>query len=230
MLMKSEGAIERRCNDGVIVPRAMRRLARALAVFPAVPARRFLLAALLMLALWPVNAAAQTAADSARPATWARPVSVAGVPNLHQVDGNFFRSAQPEARGFKALATQYGVKIIVSLRAFNSDEPLTRGLNLRLARFKIHTWHIEREDVVGALRTLRRATKEGPVLLHCQHGADRTGLIAALYRIVYEGWGKQAALDEMLNGKFGYHAVWGNIPRYIQRVDVARLRRDIGVP
>jgi protein tyrosine/serine phosphatase len=172
---------------------------------------------------------AQESSRDARPAKWAQPVSVKGVPNLHQVESNFYRSAQPEAQGFKTLATQYGVRTVVSLRAFNSDAPLTRGLNLKLVRFPVHTWHIEREDVVGALRTLRIATKEGPVLLHCQHGADRTGLITALYRILYEGWSKQAASDEMLNGEFGYHAVWGNIPRYIRDVDVAQLKREVGV-
>ena len=187
--MNSENVIKRGDND-VIMAHAMPRL---------------LVAVLLMLPLWAIDGMAQTAA--ARPDAWAKPVSAAGVPNLHQVAGNFYRSAQPDAQGFKTLAAQYGVKTVISLRAFNSDEPLTRGLNLRLARFKIHTWHIEREDVVRALRTLRQAVKEGPVLLHCQHGADRTGLITALYRIVYEGWSKPAALDEMLNGKFGYHAV-----------------------
>ena len=168
--------------------------------------------------------------DGARPASWARPIDAAGVPNLHQVEKNFYRSAQPTAEGFKLLTTQYGVKTVVSLRAFNADEPLARGLDLRLVRYKIHTWHIEREDVVGALRSLRAAAKAAPVLLHCQHGADRTGLITALYRILYEDWSKQAAADEMLNGKFGYHAVWGNIPRYVRSVDKEALRREVGLP
>jgi protein tyrosine/serine phosphatase len=128
---------------------------------------------------------------------------------LHLVDKKFYRSAQPDANGFKALATGHGVRTVISLRAFNSDRPLTRGLDLRLARFPIHTWHIEREDVVGALRTLRLTTREGPTLLHCQHGADRTGMIVALYRVLYQGWSKDAALDEMHNGNFGFHAVWG---------------------
>ena len=189
----------------------------------------FLVAVLLVLPPSGREGAAQNSVTSARPAAWARPVSVKGVPNLHQVESNFYRSAQPEAQGFKILATQYGVRTVVSLRAFNSDAPLTRGLNLKLVRFPVHTWHIEREDVVGALRTLRNATKGGPVLLHCQHGADRTGLIMALYRILFEGWSKQAASDEMLNGEFGYHAVWGNIPRYIRNVDVAQLKREVGV-
>ena len=122
-------------------------------------------------------------------ADWATPIPLDGVPKLHRVARNFYRSAQPDARGFKALVEKYGVRTIVSLRAFHSDGPLTTGLPVRLYNFPMHTWHIEREDVVGALRALRGSTQHGPTLLHCQHGADRTGLITALYRIIlYQGW------------------------------------------
>ena len=55
-------------------------------------------------------------------------------------------------------------------------------------------------------------------------------MIAALFRIVYQGWSKDVALDEMQNGNFGFHAVWGNIPRYIRNANVERLKRDVGVP
>jgi len=170
------------------------------------------------------------AQEGARPKQWAMPVSLEGAPNLHRVEDNIFRSAQPDANGFKALARAYGVRTVISLRAFNSDEPLARGLDLKLVRIRINTWNIEREDVVAALQNLRRASREAPVLVHCQHGADRTGMISALYRILYQGWSKAAALDEMRHGMFGYHAVWGNIPRFIRRVDVEELRRDVAVP
>jgi protein tyrosine/serine phosphatase len=168
--------------------------------------------------------------DGARPKEWATPLALEGAPNLHQVEKNFFRSAQPDATGFKGLSTTHGVRTVISLRAFNADEPLATGLDLKLRRVRINTWNIKRKDVVTALQDLRRASRDAPVLLHCQHGADRTGMISALYRILYQGWSKVSALDEMQNGKFGYHAVWGNIPRFIRRVDVEGLRRDVGVP
>ena len=47
---------------------------------------------------------------------------------------------------------------------------------------------------------------EGPVLVHCKHGADRTGCIVALYRIVFQSWSKEAAIDEMHNGGYGFIA------------------------
>jgi protein tyrosine/serine phosphatase len=170
------------------------------------------------------------AQETTRPKEWAMPVLLDGAPNLHRVEEKFFRSAQPDAQGFKGLSTTHGVRTVISLRAFNSDEPLTSGLGLKLVRIRINTWNIQRDDVVAALQNLRRASRDAPILLHCQHGADRTGMITALYRVLYQGWSKVAALDEMQNGMFGYHAVWGNIPRFIRRVDVEQLRRDVGVP
>jgi protein tyrosine/serine phosphatase len=169
--------------------------------------------------------AEQAATTQSRPATWAAPVAIAGVPNLHRVAPNFYRSAQPEASGFQALAKDPGIKTVVSLRAFNSDERPAAGTGIKLVRIKIHTWHIETEDVVKALSEVRKAEATGPVLLHCQHGADRTGLVTALYRLLYQSWTKDAALDEMQHGSFGYHAMWGNIPRYLKAVNVEALKQ-----
>lgn len=52
------------------------------------------------------------------------------------------------------------------------------------------------------------AEAETPVLVHCSHGADRTGLVCALYRIHFQNWEKEEALAEMLEGGFGYHIFW----------------------
>ena len=161
---------------------------------------------------------------NAWPRRWARPIPVDGVPNLHRVSANFYRSAQPTAIGIEAVAKKYHIRTVISLRHWHSDNSLVAGTSIHVTNIPMNTWHIETEDVVRALKLLRAAQEQGPVLLHCQHGADRTGLITALYRIVYQGWNKDQALDEMLHGGFGYHAVWGNIPDYVRNVDIAWLR------
>lgn len=175
--------------------------------------------------------ASQTTTPAApRPSQWAQPVTLDGVPNLHQVSSTLYRSAQPKKRGFRSLVAELGVKTDITLRATHSDEKHVQGLGIEIVAIPMHTWHIEREDVVAALRAIRAAEKRGPVLLHCQHGADRTGLISALYRIVFQGWSKDAAAAEMLQGGFGYHAVWGNIPTFINTVDIAALKKDVEAP
>ena len=81
----------------------------------------------------------------------------------------------------------------------------------------------------AALRAVRKAqARWAAVLLHCQHGADRTGLISALHRVIFESWSKADALAEMRQGEFGYHAVWGNIPTYLKKVDIAALKSAVG--
>ena len=179
---------------------------------------------------------AKTQNSEARPPiernpSWALKVlDVPEVPKLFLVEPNFYRSPQPTKEGFKALVIGKGLRTVVNLRASHSDDRLTQGLELRLFNFKMRAWHIERMDVVGALRALRSETRTGPTLLHCTLGADRTGLVAALYRIIYQGWSKHAALEEMEDGGFGFHDIWINIPRYIDEIDIGQLKRDVGVP
>lgn len=173
------------------------------------------------------NAQGKEPVASIRPIDWGVPVKLDGVPNLHRVTPVFYRSAQPLKEGFPALQRDLGIKTVVSLRAFHSDKKLSAGTDMKLVSVPINTWDIDRPDVVRALAEIDVASKRGPVLLHCQHGADRTGLITALHRMLHQGWTREKALDEMRNGAFGYHAVWGNIPRFLKKVDVEKLRVSV---
>jgi len=79
------------------------------------------------------------------------------------------------------------------------------------------------------VKFLRLATTPAlqPVLVHCRHGSDRTGIMVAVYRIVVEGWSKAEATDGMINGGFGFHPLWKNLPRYIEALDVAAIRTQV---
>lgn len=157
-----------------------------------------------------------------RPPAWAQPVSLPGVLNLHRITDQLYRSQQPSAEGMARLK-QLGIQTIINLRAFHSDREALSGTGLLDAQLHVNTWHIEDEDVVAVLRLLRQPGN-GPFLIHCQHGADRTGLMSAMFRIVEQAWTKEAAIEEMTEGGYGFHAVWRNIPRYIQAVDVDKIR------
>jgi protein tyrosine/serine phosphatase len=151
-----------------------------------------------------------------------------GIPNFHAVTGNLYRSGQPKPEGFRSLVRQYGIRTVISLRSVASDDSLLKGsgAKIRLRRFRLHAGSIghERETIVAALRAIRAGIAEGPTLVHCEYGSDRTGLIVALYRIVYQNWTKDAALREMRDKAYGFHTVWGNIPRFIEELDVDRFR------
>ena len=97
------------------------------------------------------------------------------------------------------------IKTVVSRRAFHDDAPLVPASSaLRLERVRFKMWHPENEDVVKFLRIATTPALQ-PVLVHCQHGSDRTGTMVAIYRIAFESWTKAQATDEMINGGFGFH-------------------------
>jgi protein tyrosine/serine phosphatase len=168
---------------------------------------------------------AEPARAPTRPPHWAEPLAVDGVPNLHRLSPTLYRSEQPTALGMKNLE-KLGIRTVINLRHFNHDDDEVKGTSLRTERVKILTWRIGDKHVVEVMRMLRK-TENGPFLIHCQHGADRTGLMSAMYRILEQGWTPDDALNELVDGGYGYHSMWKNIVRYVRSVDVPRLRSAI---
>lgn len=177
-----------------------------------------------------MSTSAVLAEDAApkRPSTWAVPMEMPGAPNLHQVSPDLYRCAQPAAEGMQNLK-QKGIKTIVNLRSFNSDRDELKGTGLGYEHLFMKAWHPERKEVVEFLRIVTDP-KRKPVLVHCQHGADRTGTMCALYRVVVQGWTKEQALKEMTDGGYGFHEVWQNLPEWIDRLDVEAIRKEVGIP
>jgi protein tyrosine phosphatase (PTP) superfamily phosphohydrolase (DUF442 family) len=190
----------------------MRRMVGAVAV------------ASVWVAVWAAGAAEPA---TNRPAAWAQPVAVEGVPNLHKVNDTLYRSAQPTAEGMKRLE-QMGIKTVLNLRTFHDDGEKSAGTGVHAERIEMMSWHPEREDAVRFLRLVTDPAR-APVLVHCQHGADRTGTMCAVYRIAVQGWSKEDAIREMTEGGYGFHAVWQNLPAWIERLDVPALRKEAGL-
>lgn len=156
---------------------------------------------------------------------WAVPVTLEGVPNLHRITDTLYRSEQPTELGFRNLE-KLGIRTVINLRFFNDDEDEARGTSLKLHRIKILTWRAGDDHVVKVMQLLRRK-ENGPFLIHCQHGADRTGLMSAMYRMLEENWTAQEALEELVDGGYGFHSLWKNIRRYVLEADVSRLRAAV---
>jgi protein tyrosine/serine phosphatase len=167
------------------------------------------------------------ASPAQRPASWAEPIKLEGVHNFFKVSPELYRSEQPTALGFTNLK-KLGIKTVVSLRAFHTDMPLLKDTGLQYEHLYMKTWHIEEKDAVKFLKIVNDP-KCTPVLVHCQHGADRTGAMCAVYRIAVQGWTKEQALAEMTEGGYGFHEVWKNLPEWLKNLDVEKLRKDAGL-
>ena len=161
-----------------------------------------------------------------RPENWARPIDgKAGLPNFHQVDGNLYRGAQPKEMGFPELK-KMGIRTVINLRTWHSDRKKCKEAGLDYLKISVQAWEPEEEEVVEFLRAVTRPDRQ-PVFLHCQHGADRTGMMVGVYRIVVQGWSKEEAIKEMTEGGYGYHTIWKDLITYLRDLDVDRLKKKI---
>ena len=173
------------------------------------------------------NRQRQAPAQQAAGRTWAEPLDLPGVPNLHKVSDEVYRGAQPSAEGMKQLE-KLGVKTVVNLRFLLSDRDELKGTALAYEHINMVTFHAEAADAVAFLRIVSDPNRT-PVFVHCQHGADRTGTMCAVYRIAVQGWSKEEAIEEMTKGGFSHHAIWKNLPRFIRKLDIDQIKRAAGI-
>jgi tyrosine-protein phosphatase SIW14 len=63
-------------------------------------------------------------------------------------------------------------------------------------------------DEIEAAYTVLLAPKYCPVYVHCKMGLDRTGVVIAAYRVLFQGWSVDDAVQEMLDLGFHYWYFW----------------------
>ena len=118
-----------------------------------------------------------------------------------------------------------GIKSVLNLRNDKSDTSLLRLTNLNYNQIKIVTANFSDSEMIESLKIIKNAPK--PLLIHCKHGSDRTGVVTAMYRIIFEDWANQKAIDELKNGGFCFHKKYKNIPEYLNKVDIAAIKKNI---
>ena len=121
------------------------------------------------------------------------------LPNFHRVNEGIYRGAQPKPGGLQLLR-KLGIKTIVNLRDDDSraqeEEADARSAGLRY--FNIPFGRLGRpadKEIEQVLSTINDPENQ-PVLVHCKKGADRTGVVIAVYRITHDGWTSQQAKAE----------------------------------
>lgn len=127
--------------------------------------------------------------------------------NLHRIDQGGYRSAQPGPGHFARIARK-GVRTVVNLRGGRQfgSYPLEREACLE--RGLAYDEIIMRSREAPRLEALREAAAlferiEYPALFHCKSGADRAGLMSALYLIMKAGR-PVAEAKEMLSLRYGH--------------------------
>jgi protein tyrosine/serine phosphatase len=173
---------------------------------------------------------APTSANAERNPRWAEPLSRGGLPNLARIEPDLYRGAQPEPEGFVALR-ELGVRTIVNLRNDRSDRDDVAAAGLPDDAFELVELPMLASRVgegeVRAFLAVAVDPSKRPLFFHCRHGADRTGAMAASYRVVAQGWTSEGAIAEMTYGGFGFHTVFRGLPELVAGLDAAALREEL---
>jgi len=122
------------------------------------------------------------------------------------VPGKLYRSDQPRGR-MRLMLQRHDIGTVVDLRArsedphmFDKTEARSDAVGATFVSIPVAAIVPTDEQFTQFLATVRSADR--PVLVHCEHGKSRTGIMVAAYRIVVQGWPVDRALQEMT--QYGY--------------------------
>jgi len=151
---------------------------------------------------------------------------IAAVPLLHKVHrfrtvrnlrtvetGALYRSGQMSREGFDRAVRERDIRTVISVReGRNSSTSQTdefepqycEAAGLKFHRLPQPNWEgtadgTPGEDVVRIFLNLLDNPEETPrpILIHCFAGEHRTGAMVAIYRMEYDGWRNDEAIEEM---------------------------------
>jgi protein tyrosine/serine phosphatase len=128
-----------------------------------------------------------------------------GLPKFGEVGPGFYRSGQPTEAGFRTAAA-FGVRTVVDLRTerkrSRKEKAVVESLGMRYVNVPLRGFHKPNEVDIERLLDIVANPTHQPVLIHCRHGVDRTGIVVAAYRIRFDGWSAETAYREMR--RFGF--------------------------
>lgn len=128
-------------------------------------------------------------------------------PNRHRLSPHAWRSSQPAPYDIKDLARR-GLKTVINLRgdrdcgSYRLEEIACKDHGIQLINFSVKSRQAPARRVFHDVKALFEQV-EYPVLLHCKSGADRVGLMSALYMIFKEGRPVEEA-KRQLSLKYGH--------------------------
>lgn len=150
--------------------------------------------------------------------------------NFHVVaEGRVYRSAQVRRETLEYAARELHVRRVLNLRGTNrgsvwydAEQAACAELGIELIDVPLSASSLPSPENLLKLYDVLADADAGPLLVHCKAGADRTGMVAALWRMIAEGDDADRALRE-LTIRFGHFR--GVHPEMSQLVRMFRPER-----
>ncbi|GLI53857.1 dual specificity protein phosphatase family protein [Thermodesulfovibrio yellowstonii] len=124
--------------------------------------------------------------------------------NFHEITpGEAYRSAQLDRDELEYYIKKYNIKSILNLRGENPDAPwyieeLQVSSELNVKHYDIAlsaTRKLTDREIHKLIEIFKSAPR--PILIHCKSGADRSGLIAAIWKVVVDGVSESEAKKQL---------------------------------
>jgi tyrosine-protein phosphatase SIW14 len=149
-----------------------------------------------------------------------------GLPNGGRINESLYRGAQPRAEGLPELK-RLGVTTIVDLRGEDPrrrelEKAQAESLGMRFVTIPVSGWAPPTNEQVAQFLSLFQNNPRERVFVHCRFGDDRTGVFVAVYRMAYDGWPAEQAMNEMYF--FGFNGFWHRSMKAFIRDFPARLK------
>lgn len=163
----------------------------------------------------PTTTFAQAAAPAQAPAAVFAP---AGVPNYGQVSAMLYRGGQPLEAGYAELK-KFGITTVVNFRDEKDEIAKERaGVEALGMKYISIPWRgsdIPNNGQVSSFLQLMSSDPKQKIFVHCKEGRDRTGVMVAAYRMAFENWTADKAVQEM-NAYHYHHFMLPHLQQYVE--------------
>ena len=174
----------------------------------------------MRLLLLPAVLALAACACSPAPATlpaFATPAPELGITHAAKMSEGVYRGAQPDAAGMKTLKGK-GFRTVITFRTGDAEaKKAAAAEGLEVIEIPIEarlTSTPPSDEQVKQFFEVVLDPARRPVYFHCAFGKDRTGTMAALYRIEVDGWTPEQAIAEMEH--FGFREWYRDLEKFVR--------------
>lgn len=155
--------------------------------------------------------------------------------NFHRViSGQLYRSAQLSPAELERHVRDHGIKTIINLRGenvnaqwYNAEVATAEQLGVEHIDFGMSSGKVLTPERADQLVAIMKAAPK-PILIHCQSGADRTGLVSVLYSQQVAGVDEDVA-ERQLSVRYGHVAIPHISSVYAMDVSWDRLETHYGL-
>lgn len=140
-----------------------------------------------------------------------------GIPNFAEIEPGLARGGRPTPEGIRWLRSR-GYRTVIDLTASADERRALERAGIDFVGIPLHAGLLAAtppspREIRIFLAVVTDSSRR-PVFFHCRRGRDRTGVMAAVYRMEVQGWKPSEAIEEMR--AFGFSGHYRRLLRFVR--------------